>query len=114
MSESQNAIFENIHENYVRYAAFQPEVAAASGELAAEVYKDGLLPGRHKRLMALCAALVSGCRACILFQTHQALELGVSAEEILEACGVAISLGGTMAAGETSRVVALLRERELI
>ncbi|MGE4290812.1 MAG: carboxymuconolactone decarboxylase family protein [Desulfovibrio sp.] len=93
------------------YTKHQPEIGTASNELAAEVYKDGLLRGRDKRLMALCGALISGCRACILFQTHQALELGVSAEEILEACGVAISLGGTMAAGETCRVVALLRER---
>jgi alkylhydroperoxidase/carboxymuconolactone decarboxylase family protein YurZ len=40
--------------------------------------------------------------------------LGATAEEILEACAVAISLGGTMGAGETTRVVKLLEEKELL
>jgi AhpD family alkylhydroperoxidase len=114
MPESQLELFKEIHENYVVFGEHQPEVAQGSADLAAEVYKDGELRGRDKRLMALCAALVSGCRACILFQTRQALELGASAAEILETCGVAVSLGGTMAAGESCRVVAYLRERGLI
>jgi hypothetical protein len=35
-------------------------------------------------------------------------------EEILEACAVAISLGGTMGAGETTRVVQSLEEKGLM
>jgi AhpD family alkylhydroperoxidase len=64
--------------------------------------------------MALSGALIHGCRACILFQAEHALSLGASVEEILEACSVAISLGGTMAAGETTRVVRFLQEKGLI
>lgn len=79
-----------------------------------EVYKDGALSGKIKRLMALSGALVHGCRACIIFQTEHALNLGASVEEVLEACSVAISLGGTMAAGETTRVFQYLQEKGLI
>jgi alkylhydroperoxidase/carboxymuconolactone decarboxylase family protein YurZ len=42
------------------------------------------------------------------------LALGATAEEILEACAVAISLGGTMGAGDTTRVVQFLEEKGLL
>lgn len=40
--------------------------------------------------------------------------MGATAEEILEACAVAISLGGTMGAGETTRVVQFLDGKGLL
>ena len=64
--------------------------------------------------MALTGSLVHGCRACLLFQTDQALAAGATVEEILEACAVAVSLGGTMGAGETTRVVEFLHEKGLL
>lgn len=96
------------------YKQFLPDVGRAYDELPMEVYKDGALPGKVKRLMALTGALVHGCRACILFQTDQALTTGATVEEILEACSVAVSLGGTMGAGETARVVEFLDEKGLL
>jgi len=96
------------------YEKCMPDVARAYDELPMEVYKDGVLSGKIKRLMALTGALVHGCRACILYQTEEALVLGATAEEILEACSVAISLGGTMGAGETTRVVQFLEEKGLL
>ena len=96
------------------YRKCLPDVAKAYDELPMEVYKDGALPGKIKRLMALTGALVHGCRSCLLFQTDQALAAGATVEEILEACAVAVSLGGTMGAGETTRVVEFLHEKGLL
>jgi alkylhydroperoxidase/carboxymuconolactone decarboxylase family protein YurZ len=64
--------------------------------------------------MALAGALTHGCRGCILFQLQHSLDLGASVDEIVETCGVAMSLGGTMAAAETTRVVAYLQEKGLL
>ncbi|MBI9093203.1 MAG: carboxymuconolactone decarboxylase family protein [Desulfobacterium sp.] len=89
-------------------------MARAYDTLPMEVYQDGALPGKIKRLMALTGALVHGCRACILFQTENALAAGATVEEVLEACSVAISLGGTLGAGETTRVVRFLEEKGLL
>ncbi len=86
-------------------------MARAYEELPMEVYRDGALPGKIKRLMALTGALVHGGRACILFQTEKSLAAGATVEEVLEACSVAISLGGTMGAGETTRVVRFMEEK---
>ena len=83
--ESQEKLHDQIIEMWDIYKKALPDVARAYDELPMEVYKDGVLPGKMKRLMALTAALVHGCRACILFQTEQSLAAGATVEEILEA-----------------------------
>ena len=113
MAQQENLLGE-ISQLWDIYEKCMPNVARAYNELPMKVYKDGVLSGKIKRLMALTGALVHGCRACILYQTEEALALGATAEEILEACAVAISLGGTMGAGETTRVVQLLDEKGLL
>ena len=113
MAQQEKLIWE-IVQMWEIYEKCMPDVARAYDELPMEVYKDGVLSGKIKRLMALTGALVHGCRACILYQTEEALVLGATAEEILEACSVAISLGGTMGAGETTRVVQFLEEKGLL
>lgn len=112
--ENQNALKDDIHELFNRYRELMPEIARPHDELVGEAYKDGALSGKTKRLMALAVAITHGCRGCVLFQADQALELGADTEEILEACAVAVSIGGTMASAETTRVVRLLQERGLI
>ena len=110
----QEKLSSEISELWDIYKKCMPAVARAYDELPMEVYKDGVLSGKIKRLMAVVGALVRGCEACILFQTEEALSLGATAEEILEVCAVAISLGGTMGAGETTRVVRFLEEKGLL
>ena len=110
----QEKLSSEINQLWDIYQKCMPDVAHAYDELPMEVFKNGVLSGKIKRLMAVVGALVHGCKACILFQTEEALSLGATAEEILEACAVAISLGGTMGAGETTRVVQLLEEKGLL
>ncbi|MCP4022652.1 MAG: carboxymuconolactone decarboxylase family protein [Desulfobacteraceae bacterium] len=112
--ENQEKLHQEIAVLWDTYKTCMPDVGHAYDELPAEVYKDGVLKGKTKRLMAVAGALIHGCRACILFQTQNALDAGATAEQILETCAVAISLGGTMAAGETTRVVKFLDEKGLL
>ncbi len=108
--ESQIKVKEGINAAWNRYRELFPDLAEAYDALPAAVYTGGRLDGKTKRIMAVAIAVACGCRACMLFQTERALEFGADAEEILEACGVAVSLGGTMAAGEVTRVVRYLEE----
>ncbi|BBD07734.1 carboxymuconolactone decarboxylase family protein [Desulfovibrio ferrophilus] len=114
MIESQVELKQSIANGFELYKKLMPEIAAAYDELPAETYKDGALTGKEKRLMAMVAALVGRCRACIIYQLDYAIELGATQDEILEACAVAISLGGTMAAGEVTRVMHYLDETDLL
>jgi AhpD family alkylhydroperoxidase len=112
--ENQSELLETIHGQFETYKKLLPDVGEAYDHLPGEVYKNGALSGKLKRLMALSTALTHGCRACILFQTEEALKLGATIEEVLETCAVDISIGGTMAAGETTRVIQFLGEKGLL
>lgn len=114
MAESQLALYDSIHENWDFYREHMPELSSYYDAYMAEAYAGGAIDAKAKRLMAVCAAVVGKCRACQLFQTQKALELGATKEEFLEALAVAANLGGTMGAGEATRVVAYLREKEVL
>ena len=75
-----------------------------------EVYKDGALSAKVKRLMALGIALRARCVNCIVGQTIRALETGATNEEILETISVNIAMSGTTGIAESLRVMKLLDE----
>jgi AhpD family alkylhydroperoxidase len=114
MLENQVELQEQIHGQWNRYKARMPHIAKAYGELPNQAYADGIISGKMKRLMAMTAATIHGCRACILYQADEALKLGASKEELLECIGVAVSLGGTMAEGQATRLIGYLEERNLL
>lgn len=114
MSESMIEKYNTIGKNWNVYTKQMEEIADLYNPLNEEVYKNGFIDSKYKRMMAIVGALVSGCTACILFQTEEALNAGATTDEILEACAVAMALGGSMAGGQTTKVVAYLSEKGLI
>jgi len=91
----------------------QPDMMAAYSALRDEVYKDGALSHKVKRLIALGIALRAGCTACILHQTKMAVEAGASKDEIMEAVSVAVAVAGSTALGWSWRVGKLLEELDV-
>jgi len=110
MEETQLDLEKNRVKQRNRVAQVLPDVMKGVSGLTAEVYKDGVLSCKVKRLMALALALGIGCQNCILSQTMAALENGASKEEILETISVVVSMRGTTGVGESLRVVQLLHE----
>ena len=114
MLEKQVELQDQIHGQWNRYKTLMPQIAKAYEDLPIQAYAEGAISGKMKRLMAMTAATVHGCRACILYQADEALKLGASKEEFLECIGVAVSLGGTMAEGQATRLIGYLEERNLL
>jgi len=78
--------------------------------LTKEVYKDGALDAKTKRLMALACGMRAGCEICIIGQTQFAIKEGATNEEIFETIGVATAMGGTPGMAEGGKVLELLKE----
>lgn len=78
-----------------------------------QVYKDGALSLKTKRLIALACGLQAGCTRCVQGQTRDAISAGATKNEVLEAVTVAIVMGGTAVSAETWRVVKVLEELNL-
>ena len=108
MNEKQ--LKQAIGEKWDTFLELSPEFNEAYQELPTHAYKNGQLDSKTKRLMALCSALCTGCTGCILFQTQRAIDLGATVEEVHETCQVAVSLGGTMAAAQCTKVIGYLKE----
>ena len=49
---------------------------------------------KTKELIALAIGVSLRCNGCIAFHTHDALEAGATREEVMEALGVAVLMGG--------------------
>ena len=87
-----------------------PKEMSAYTAFRKEVYKDGALSHKTKRLIALALGMQSGCTRCTIGQTKDAVEAGATKAEILEAVSVAVVMGGTAVSAETWRVVEVLKE----
>ncbi len=92
----------------------RPALMQAEQAVLDEVYKDGALSAKMKRLIAMCVALGTGCTNCILGQTLNALDKGATKEELLEAISVVIAIRGTTGIAESLRVIKLLEEKGIL
>jgi AhpD family alkylhydroperoxidase len=110
MIESQLELEENRKKHLEKFNALLPGLKEAYNAVRGEVYRDGVLSVKVKRLMSLAVALGAGCRNCILAQATLALNAGATVEEVLETCSVVVSMRGTTGVAESLRVIELLEE----
>ena len=106
--------FQALRANSKKYLELNPGLGERFMPYYEQVYSEGSLDTKTKRLMAMCGGLIAGCKGCIIGQMDMALQQGATVEEILETCGVAMSLGGTLAWSKISMVVEYLEENGLL
>lgn len=75
-----------------------PEVMKGFSKLHREATADGVISAKTKELIALAIGVATQCTGCITLHVHDALKAGATKEEITEAVGVAILMGGGPAA----------------
>ena len=61
-----------------------------------QAYADGALSGQTKEIMALTASMVLRCNDCIDYHLETCVKLGFEREQIDEAIGVAMLIGGSI------------------
>jgi AhpD family alkylhydroperoxidase len=82
-----------------------PEVMNALSGLHSVAIKDGALSAREKAIMIVGIAVALRCEYCLWKNVPEAVKLGATREEILEAVSVAIVMAGGPAAAYGSNVV---------
>jgi AhpD family alkylhydroperoxidase len=105
---------EEIRSNFEQFFNLVPDPGRKFKNHYESTYKDGIFDAKTKRLIALCGGIIAGCKGCILGQTDHAIKNGATANEILEVCSIAMSLGGTLAGSQISMVVQFLKEKQMI
>lgn len=85
---------QNAKRNTTSLISAQPAVMEAFTKLHKAAVATGALDTKTKELMALAISITARCDDCIAHHTYDALEVGATKEEIAEAIGVAILMGG--------------------
>ena len=85
---------QNFERNSRTLASAQPALIKTFWEFHKQAVADGALDTKTKELMALAISVVMRCDDCIAHHTCDALEAGATREEIADALGVAILMGG--------------------
>jgi AhpD family alkylhydroperoxidase len=73
---------------------------------------DGALSAKVKELIALAIGIAVRCDGCIAFHVHDALKAGATHDEIVDAIGVAIYMGGAPAVVYGSQALEALQQFE--
>jgi AhpD family alkylhydroperoxidase len=71
-----------------------PEVMKAFSDLGRAATAKGALDAKTKELIALALSVAARCDPCIGFHTQALAKLGATRQEVDEALGVAVYMGG--------------------
>ncbi|KAB8037170.1 carboxymuconolactone decarboxylase family protein [Janthinobacterium aquaticum] len=96
---------QDINTRAMQLNALTPETMKGIAALAAAGDKTNRLDAKTRELIALAVAVTTRCDGCIAFHAAAAKKLGVTAEEIGEALGVAINLNAGAAVVYSTHVL---------
>jgi AhpD family alkylhydroperoxidase len=71
-----------------------PDQAKAFGDLARAAIAPGALDPKMKELIALSIGIAARCDGCLAFHAKAAKKYGATREEVIDAIGVAVYMGG--------------------
>ncbi len=111
MAKSPKEILAEFQANMPKLQKALPQVTGDFAKtLMPDVLKDGVLSTKQKELIALGIAICATCDYCIAIHVKKCFEAGATKEEIAEACGVAILMGGGPALTYSTFVMQAIEE----
>lgn len=94
MGKDYKEITAGINEYILELRKLIPETTSGFSALAKAATDDGALDKKTKELIALAIGVATRCDGCIGFHAKAARKLGATREEVAEALGMTIYLGG--------------------
>ena len=94
MEKSYSDITKRISGNLRKLRKDIPDTLQAFSALAQAATRDGALDRKTKELIALAIGVATRCDGCIGFHTETLVKLGATRQEVEEALGMAVYMGG--------------------
>jgi AhpD family alkylhydroperoxidase len=94
MPKSYRDITRSVSASLLELRAAKPDLMKGFSALAGAATRDGALSHKTKELIALALGVAGHCDACIGFHLQTLVKLGATREEVEEALGVAVYMGG--------------------
>lgn len=86
--------YDRVQQNAMRLGSAHPEVMKTFDKFHKAAVADGALETKVKELIALAISVTARCDDCIAHHVHDALDAGATREEVIDAIGVAVLMGG--------------------
>jgi len=93
-SDSERKIIEHAHRGLQLLTEHKPMLMGKVQAFMNEAMKPSLLDRKEKERIALGMALTQQCEYCIALHVRACKMAGVTMDEIMEVCGIAILMGG--------------------
>ena len=94
MDKDYPEITRNISANLKKLRSDIPDTMKGFAVLAQAATRDGALDKKTKELIALALGVAAHCDGCIGFHTEALVKLAATREEVEEALGMAVYMGG--------------------
>jgi AhpD family alkylhydroperoxidase len=94
MSKNYKEFGKDILEYRKKLSLLLPAVFTGTDALNKAAFEGGALPGKTKELIAIALAVNAHCDGCIAAHAQKLNDIGASREEVAEALGVSIAMGG--------------------
>jgi len=94
MDKNYVDITRNISANLKKLRNDIPDTMKGFAALAQAAIRDGALDKKTKELIALALGVAAHCDGCIGFHTEALVRLAATREEVEEALGMAVYMGG--------------------
>lgn len=99
-----------LRQGYRDLATAIPAQMKGFGELHRSAVADGALTQATKELMAVAIGIAQRCDDCIALHMHDALRAGATPEQVHEAIGVALLMGGGPASAYATHALRALEQ----
>ena len=109
-SGGYRALTQSVSQQLATLRADIPDVMKGFGDMGKAAMAGGVIDPKTKELIALAVGVAARCDGCIGFHTKALARLGASTEEVHEALGVAIYMGGGPVAMYAANAVAAFNE----
>jgi len=113
MGKQVQTFFKEFLKSKQRMARYIPETIKGFMSLYEKTSQPGALDKKQKGLIAVGIAVAQPCTACIYLHVQQAVEAGATVQEVMEAAGVAVVMGGGPAFAHIAEVLKTFEALEI-
>ena len=94
MAEDPREILNELGSGAKSLRGLDSERMTAWGGISQAAFKDGKLDAKTKELIAAAIGLSIQCKYCIVHHVYEALKVGATREELIEAAFTAVGMNG--------------------
>ena len=93
-SDSERKVLEHAHRGLQLMTEYRPKLMGKVQAFMAEAMQPGVLGRKEKERIAFGMSLTQQCHYCIALHIRACKHAGVTLEEIMDVCAIAILMGG--------------------